>query len=192
MNSNVNNQTTTIHGVFMEVFGFGVLLTGDSGIGKSEIALGLISRGHCLIADDAVTLSVIQPDDGPAQLMGVCPELLRDFLEVRGLGVLNIREMFGDSALKEKASIDLIIKLIDISDEIIHASNRLFGIHSEQILLDMTIPEVTVPVGPGRNISVLIESAVRNHKIKVKGYDAAQDFANRQKQFLEGQNIGND
>ena len=111
----INQQTTTLHGVLMEVFGLGVLLMGESGIGKSEIALGLISRGHRLIADDAVTISV----DEHNELIGSCPELLKDFLEVRGLGILNIRNMFGETAVKYQVSLDLIVKFIDINDSII-------------------------------------------------------------------------
>ncbi len=174
-------QSTTIHGVLMEIFGLGLLLVGESGIGKSEIALGLISRGHRLVADDAVTISV----DEYQALTGSCPELLKDFLEVRGLGILNIRNMFGETAVKDQVSLDLIVKLIDINDSIIIESNRLLGIHSEQIILGIAVPEVTIPIGPGRNISVLIESAVRNHKSKLKGYHAAEDFLERQKNYLE-------
>lgn len=175
------NQTTTLHGVLMEVFGLGVLLIGESGIGKSEIALGLISRGHRLIADDAVTLSV----DEHNLLVGSCPELLKDFLEVRGLGVLNIRNMFGENAVKYQVSLDLIVKFIDINDAIIRESNRLLGMHSEQSILEKPVPEVTIPIGAGRNISVLVESAVRNYKSKLKGYNAAEDFLERQRAYLE-------
>ncbi len=173
-------QTITLHGVLMEVFGLGVLLIGESGIGKSEIALGLISRGHRLVADDAVIIS-----DEDNSLIGNCPELLKDFLEVRGLGILNIRNMFGDTAVKYQASLDLIVKFIDINDSIIAESNRLLGIHSGQVILGKTVPEVTIPIGPGRNLAVLIESAVRNHKSKLKGYNAAEDFLERQKDYLE-------
>lgn len=186
MSTPASHQSLTLHGVLMEVFGLGVLLIGESGIGKSEIALGLISRGHRLIADDAVTISSTQ-DQG---LIGSCPELLKDFLEVRGLGILNIRNMFGETAVKDQASLDLIIKFIDVNSSMIIESNRLLGMHSEQCILNTCIPEVTIPVGPGRNISVLIESAVRNHKSKLKGYHAAEDFLERQKNYLESKSKG--
>lgn len=175
-------EPVTTHGVYMDVFGLGVLLTGSSGIGKSEIALGLISRGHRLVADDAVEFKVF--DEG---IKGSCPEILRDFLEVRGLGVLNIRAMYGDSAIKKCMPLQLIVNLIDVSDQIIRESNRLFGIYSERVILGAEVPEVTIPVGPGRNISVLIEAAVRNHRLKIGGYDAAQDFLEKQKRHMERQ-----
>lgn len=171
----------------MEVFGLGVLLMGDSGIGKSEIALGLISRGHRLVADDAVTISLAEDHS----LQGYCPELLKDFLEVRGLGILNIKNMFGESAVKYHVSLDLIVKFVDINSSMILESNRLLGMHSEQEILGVIVPEVTVPIGPGRNISVLIESAVRNHKSKLNGYNAAEDFLQRQKAYLESKNKEN-
>lgn len=179
-----HDNVTTIHGVFLEVFGLGVMLVGESGIGKSEIALSLISRGHRLIADDAVTISLTKKQT----LMASCPELLRNFLEVRGLGILNIHELFGESAVKNHVSVDLFINLIDINSEILLDSNRLLGIHSERNIFEITVPEVTLPIGPGRNISVLIESAVRNHKSKLKGYNAAEDFLQRQKAYLARKN----
>ena len=181
MPTSTAHTTITLHGVFLEVFGLGILLMGNSGIGKSEIALGLISRGHRLIADDAVIVSV-NLEQG---LTGACPELLKDFLEVRGLGILNIKNMFGDTAVKEQAPLDLIIKFIDINSSVVIDSNRLLGIHGEQTILNIQIPEVTIPIGPGRNIAVLIESAVRNHKSKLKGYNAAEDFIQRQETYLK-------
>lgn len=174
-------MSTTLHGVFLDVFGLGVFLLGNSGIGKSEIALGLISRGHRLIADDAVTFQLNQKQD---ELIGTCPDILKDFLEVRGLGVLNVRAMYGDSAIKTSAPLKLIVNLIDVSDEIFRSSDRLFGIHNEREILGLSFNEVTVPVGPGRNISVLIEAAVRNHNIRLKGYNAAKDFTERQHKLL--------
>lgn len=174
--------STTLHGVFLDVFGVGVLLRGPSGIGKSEIALGLISRGHRLIADDAVTF---QRDPTHDKIIGICPAVLCDFLEVRGLGVLNVRALYGDSAVKDSTTLQLIVQLIDVSDDIFRHSDRLFGIHNEHTLLGLPFKEVTIPVGPGRNISVLVEAAVRNHSIQLKGYNAAEDFAAIQRAFLE-------
>lgn len=179
--NNEEPQSITLHGVFMDVFGLGILLSGRSSIGKSEIALSLISRGHRLIADDAVNFQTSEKKG----LMGSCPELLRDFLEVRGLGVLNIRAMYGDNAIKNAMPLQLIVNLLDVSEQIIQESNRLLGIRRERKVLDCNIPEVTIPVGPGRNISILIEAAVRNQRIKLAGYDAAMDFIHKQKALLE-------
>jgi len=173
------SEKITLHGVFMEVMGTGVLITGDSSIGKSELALELITRGHRLIADDATEFSRVAPDT----LLGSCPEMLRDFLEVRGLGILNIRAMFGASAIKQHRNMRLIIVLQELEDatrvDRLHGSKRLRKIQ------DVDVPEVTLPVGPGRNLAVLLEAAVRNHILNTKGYDASQAFIDRQKHRLE-------
>ena len=169
----------TLHGVFMEVLGTGVLITGDSSIGKSELALELLTRGHRLIADDATEFSRVAPDT----LLGTCPEMLRDFLEVRGLGILNVRAMFGASAIKQHRNLRLIVVLQDIEDAI--QMDRLHGSRQIRKIQDVNIPEVTLPVGPGRNLAVLLEVAVRNHILNAKGYDASQAFIERQKRRLE-------
>ena len=169
----------TLHGVFMEVLGTGVLITGDSSIGKSELALELLTRGHRLIADDATEFSRVAPDT----LLGSCPEMLRDFLEVRGLGILNVRAMFGASAIKQHRNLRLIIVLQDIDEAI--QMDRLHGSRQIRKIQDVDIPEVTLPVGPGRNLAVLLEVAVRNHILNAKGYDASQAFIERQKRRLE-------
>jgi len=169
----------TLHGVFMEVLGTGVLITGDSSIGKSELALELLTRGHRLIADDAPEFSRVSPDT----LLGTCPEMLQDFLEVRGLGILNVRAMFGASAIKQHRNLRLIVVLQDIEEasqiDRLHGSKRMCKIQ------EVDIPEVTLPVGPGRNLAVLLEVAVRNHILNAKGYDASQAFIDRQKRRLE-------
>ena len=169
----------TLHGVFMEVLGTGVLITGDSSIGKSELALELLTRGHRLIADDATEFSRVAPDT----LLGACPEMLRDFLEVRGLGILNVRAMFVASAIKQHRNLRLIVVLQDIEDAI--QMDRLHGSRQIRKIQDVNIPEVTLPVGPGRNLAVLLEVAVRNHILNAKGYDASQAFIERQKRRLE-------
>jgi HPr kinase/phosphorylase len=176
-------ETTIIHGVFMEVHGLGVLLTGESGIGKSELALDLISRGHRLIADDAPEFSRISPDT----VRGNCPEVLRDFLEVRGLGILNIREMFGDSAIKPAKNLRLIVKLILMDGEQIHQMERLTGSYRNFGLLDVEIPEVIIPVAPGRSLAVLVEAATRQHLQLLSGYNAAEDFIQKQQQLIHSQ-----
>ncbi len=175
-----NPITTTLHGVFLDVLGIGVLLRGDSGIGKSELALSLVNRGHRLIADDAVDFTKIDADT----IMGSCPELLQDFLEVRGLGILNIRVMYGDSAIKNNKRLQLIVKVAIFPNEELTKIDRLHGVYKEQNILDVNIPQVTIPIAPGRNLSVLIESAVRNQILKNTGYNASEDFINRQHNLL--------
>lgn len=172
-------EKITLHGVFMEVMGTGVLITGDSSIGKSEVALELITRGHRLIADDATEFSRVAPDT----LLGSCPEMLRDFLEVRGLGILNIRAMFGASALKQHRNLRLIIALQQLGDAT--RMDRLHGSKQMRRIQDVEIPQITLPVGPGRNLAVLLEAAVRNHILNIKGYNASQAFIDRQKRRLE-------
>ena len=176
---------TTVHGVFMEVIGIGVLLTGESSVGKSELALELISRGHRLIADDAPEFSRVAPDT----LSGTCPPPIKNFLEVRGLGILNIRAMFGDSAIKDSKYLRVIVHLEKMNDEQMRTIDRLRGSHQKNTILGVDVEQVTLPVAPGRNLAVLIEIAVRNHILALKGYHAAEDFIQRQQQFLEQDNV---
>lgn len=178
--TNLLADKVVLHGVFMEVLGIGVLLTGDSGVGKSELALELVSRGNRLIADDSPEFSCIAPDT----LNGTCPALLRDFLEVRGLGVLNIRAMFGDSAIKNNKYLRLIIHLKRMGDEEVRNLDRLQGNHSTCRILEVDVPQTSLPVAPGRNLAVLVEGAVRNHILSFSGYSAANDFAERQRQYM--------
>jgi HPr kinase/phosphorylase len=172
-------EKITLHGVFMEVMGTGVLITGESSIGKSELALELLTRGHRLIADDATEFARLAPD----VITGSCPEMLRDFIEVRGLGILNVRAMFGASAIKNNRNLRLIIVLQDMDEAI--EMDRLHGSKRNRRLMNVDIPEITLPVGPGRNLSVLVEAAVRNHILHTKGYDASKAFIERQKRRLE-------
>jgi len=177
--SNFLAEKITLHGVFMEVMGTGVLITGPSSIGKSELALELLTRGHRLIADDAPEFAQLAPDI----LNGTCPEMLRDFLEVRGLGILNVRAMYGASSIKQNRNLRLIIVLQEMEDAI--KMDRLHGSRRNRSILGVNIPEITLPVGPGRNLAVLLETAVRNHILNAKGYDASQAFIERQKRRLE-------
>ena len=171
-----------LHGVFLEVLGMGVLLTGDAAVGKSELALELISRGSRLVADDAPEFARIAPDT----INGTCPPLLRDFLEVRGLGILNIRAMFGDSAIKRAKYLRFIVHLKGMNDDELAHMDRLSGTDSMEEILGVPIPRVTVPVAPGRNLAILVESAVRNQLLKSDGYDAVEAFSSRQQRALEG------
>ncbi|MDJ0654784.1 MAG: HPr(Ser) kinase/phosphatase [Xanthomonadales bacterium] len=170
-------RETTVHGVFMEVFSLGVLITGDSGAGKSELAVELITRGHRLVADDAPLMTLAAPDI----IDGSCPSVLKDCLEVRGLGVLNIRAMFGDSAIQTNKYLRLIIHLKVVNQKDIHKStaDRLTGDIGTREILGLEIPVINIPVAPGRNLAVLVEAAVRNHALKLKGYDAAMEFVSR-------------
>jgi HPr kinase/phosphorylase len=169
-------ERTTLHGVFMEVLGMGVLLVGDPAIGKSELALELINRGHRLVADDAPELA----NTAPETLEGTCPPLLRDFLEVRGLGILNIRAMFGESSVLHRKELNLIVNLRALNESELAGIDRLSGTLSARRILDVTVAEVTMPVAPGRNLAILVEAAVRNQILRMRGYDAGVDFAERQ------------
>lgn len=174
-------QTITTHGVYLEVLNMGVLLTGSSGIGKSELALGLINLGHRLIADDAVLFT----RQSSNAIIGYCPPLLKDFLEVRGLGIINIRAMFGENAVQNDKRLQLIIEIIATDDQTLLSFDRLHGVHTLKNMLGIDIPQVTIPVAPGRNLAVLVEAAVRNEILKITGYRAAEDFSNRQLKLME-------
>jgi HPr kinase/phosphorylase len=174
-------ESTSLHGVFIEVQGFGVLIKGNAAIGKSELALELITRGHRLIADDIVDFYRISPD----RVEGRCPALLQDFLEVRGLGILNIRALFGDNSVKPTKPLDLIIQL-ELADTL-HPEklDRLNAKTQFERVLDVDISKVIIPIAAGRNISVLVEVAVRNHILLLRGINATQQFSKRQKQMMQ-------
>jgi len=171
-------EITTIHGVMLDVLEVGVLITGDSSIGKSELALELISRGHGLVADDVVELQQVAPDT----IQGRCPPMLRDFLEVRGLGVLNIRSIFGETAVRPRKVLRLIVQL-DMPDAA-NERDRLATRSGTQDILGVEIPTVTLAVAPGRNLAVLVEAAVRNHILLTRGLDSTREFIARQEAAL--------
>ncbi len=174
-------ERETMHGVFLEILGIGVLLTGMVAVGKSELALELVARGHRLIADDAPEFARIAPDI----VSGSCPPLLQDFIEVRGLGLLNVRSMFGDTAIKRSKYLRLIIHLARLDDESLAKMDRLTGSYSTRNVLGLEIPLVTIPVAPGRNMAILMETAVRNYILRQAGYDASEDFVTRQRIAIE-------
>lgn len=166
------------HGVFMDVFGLGVLITGDSGIGKSELALELVSRGHRLVADDVVELV----RTAPTTIEGRCPSMLRDYLEVRGLGLLNIRMIFGETASRHKMKLKLIVDLQKNmpSDD----SARLPVDTQSQEILGISVRKVCIYVAPGRNLAILLEAAVRNCILQMRGINSMSEFINQQQQAV--------
>jgi HPr kinase/phosphorylase len=172
--------STTRHGVFLDVLGVGVMITGESAVGKSELGLELITRGNGLVADDIVELHRIAPDT----LEGRCPELLRDFLEVRGLGVLNIRTMFGETAVRRKKSLKLIVHLHRPPGGDLSQMERLPLNNTYQEILGVNIRTVRIPVVAGRNLAVLVEAAARNFVLQQRGIDSMQEFIARHDQML--------
>ena len=161
----------TSHGVLVEIYGEGVLLTGDSGIGKSETALELIKRGHRLIADDAVEIRKV----GKTRLVGQAPAMIRYYMELRGIGVVNVRRIYGVGSVKPESGIDLVVHLEPWEEG--KAYDRL-GLTSErEEILGVEVPRVTIPVRPGRNLAVILELAAMNNRQKNMGYNAAEDLA---------------
>ncbi|HLX24233.1 MAG TPA: HPr(Ser) kinase/phosphatase [Usitatibacter sp.] len=175
-------EVTTLHGVMLDVLEIGVLITGDSSIGKSELALELISRGHGLVADDVVELQQI----GPETVQGRCPPMLRDFLEVRGLGVLNIRSIFGETAVRPRKALRLIVHL-EMHEYRVDRPDRLATRSGTQDILGVEIPTVTLAVAPGRNLAVLVEAAVRNHILLTRGINSTREFIERQEEAMRHQ-----
>ena len=175
-------EVTTLHGVFLDVLEIGVMITGDSSIGKSELALELISRGHGLVADDAVELQQI----GPETIQGRCPPMLRDFLEVRGLGVLNIRSIFGETAVRPRKALRLIVHL-EVPTGGYEPRDRLASHQGTVNILGVEIPNVTLAVAPGRNLAVLVEAAVRNHILITRGIDSTREFIARQEAAMRAE-----
>ncbi|ABB73391.1 Hpr(Ser) kinase/phosphatase [Nitrosospira multiformis ATCC 25196] len=169
------------HGVLLDVLGLGVMITGESSVGKSELALELVSRGHGLVADDVVELYRIAPET----LEGRCPPMLRDFLEVRGLGMLNIRTIFGEAAVRRKKNMKLIVHLQKPNSADLNAMERLPINDVTENILDVNIRKVIIPVAAGRNLAVLVEAAVRNYVLQLRGIDSGQEFFARHQQELE-------
>lgn len=174
-------DSTERHGVLMDVLGVGVLITGESGVGKSELALELISRGQGLVADDVVEISRI----AATTLEGRCPPLLRDFLEVRGLGLINIRAIYGETAVRPKMKLKLIAHLEKPAKGSARDNvERLPLSELAEDILGVTVRKVVIPVAAGRNLAVLLEAAVRNYILKLRGKDSTAEFLARQKQAM--------
>lgn len=176
----------TVHGVYMEVMGMGVLITGASGIGKSELALELLSRNHRLIADDAVEFVRVGPD----VIVGQCPTLLSDFLEVRGLGILDIRLMFGETAVRHKKKLHLIVRLESMQRMKMSKIDRLQSKQQTRSIMDVDIPEVALFVGPGRNLAVLVETATRAYILRMWGFDPLEEFMKRHHEHMNSHGAG--
>ena len=162
----------TVHGVLVEIYGEGVLLMGDSGIGKSETALELVKRGHRLIADDAVEIRRVSRHS----LIGSAPELIRYYMELRGIGVVNVRHLFGMGAVKPESNVDLCIQMEPWDNN--KAYDRLGLTNESTSFVGVDIPQVTIPVRPGRNLAVIMELAAMNNRQKKMGYNAAEALAN--------------
>jgi len=173
-------EMVALHGVFLVVLEVGVLITGNSAVGKSELALELISRGHGLVADDVVELYHI----GPTTLQGRCPILLRDFLEVRGLGIINIRSIFGETAVRPRKTLKLIIHLEKPEVGELASMERLPMNSSSQTILGIEYPKVVLPVAEGRNLAVLVEAATRNFVLRSRGIDSTRQFIERHERLM--------
>jgi HPr kinase/phosphorylase len=172
--------TCVMHGVYMDVLGMGVLISGESGLGKSELGLELISRGHGLVADDAVEFA----REAPNYIEGRCPEILRNLLEVRGLGLLDIKSIFGETAVRRKMRLKLIVHLARKAS--LELTQERLPLHPEyQNVLGLPIRKVTLPVAAGRNLAVLLEAAVRNTILQMRGIDTMADFMRKQEAQME-------
>ena len=164
---------TTVHGVLVDIYGIGVLITGESGIGKSETAIELIKRGHRLVADDAVEIK----EAAENVLIGTAPEIIRHFLEVRGLGVIDVRTIFGAGSIRDNIKIEMVVELVEWEN---YKEGDRLGLEEETIkILNSHIPKKTIPIRPGRNIAVILEVAAMDFRLKALGYNSALEFSRR-------------
>lgn len=166
-----------IHGTLLDVYGVGILLTGDSGMGKSETALELIKRGHRLVADDAVIVKNVRN-----VITGSAPEMIKFLMEIRGIGIINVRNMYGVGAVSNHKEIELVIHLErwDTSKQY----DRIGDMEEYEEILDASIPKIDMPVIPGRNLAIIVEAAARNHRVKQKGYSARDELENRRRNLF--------
>ena len=163
----------SMHGVLVEVNGEGILILGDSGVGKSETALEIVKRGHRLVADDQVEIRKVSE----TQLIGSAPEVIRHLIEIRGIGILDVKELYGVSSVKPQESIDFVINF-ELRDEK-KTSDRLGLTDETTEILGVKVPSVTIPVGPGRNLAIIVEAAAINHRVNKMGFNAAQNLVSR-------------
>ena len=174
-------ERITIHGVFVEVYGEGILVMGESGIGKSETAIELVKRGHRLIADDAVELKRVSDKT----LVGSAPDLIKHYIELRGIGIVDVRRIFGMGAVKDPEKVDLVINYEPWDSE---KQYERFGLETEYTdLMGIKVPSITIPVKPGRNLAVIIEIAAMNNRQKKMGYNTAEEFNKRLMEFTSRQ-----
>ncbi|MCU0660993.1 MAG: HPr(Ser) kinase/phosphatase [Myxococcota bacterium] len=177
--SNRLARTRSVHGVLVDVFGVGVLIIGKSGIGKSECGLELVMRGHRLVADDVVDISKTPP----STIIGSGNELIRHHMEIRGLGIINIKDLFGVSAIRERKRVEMVIALEDW--EMGKAYDRLGGSNTTHELLGVTLPKAVIPVRPGRSLTSIVEVAARNQLLREMGHHSALDFQQRIQESLD-------
>ncbi len=169
----VLTASTSMHGVLLDVFGVGILLLGKSGIGKSEIALDLIMRGHRLVADDIVDVKRKTPES----VYGMGSDIIKHHMEIRGLGIINIKDLFGVAAIRERKKIEIVLELVEWDPSVEY--DRL-GVEEKKFrILDVEIPMLIVPVRPGRNMTTIVEVAARNHLLKLQGHHSAREFQER-------------
>ena len=169
----------TIHGVLMDVYGIGVLITGRSSVGKSEAALELIKRGHQLVADDVVDICKVSDD----RLTGESPEMVRHLMEIRGIGIIDIKAMYGIGSVLMRKSIDMVIHLEKWDEQ---KEYERYGLNDEYTtIMDVKLPRIVMPVKPGRNLAIIIEVAARNFSLKRMGYSAAQELDRRTNEMMQ-------
>jgi HPr kinase/phosphorylase len=162
--------TSSVHGVLIDVIGVGVLILGKSGIGKSELALDLVTRGHRLVADDIVDLKRRQG----GSVYGSGSEIIKHHMEIRGIGIINIKDLFGVSAVRERKKVEMVVELTEWDDKVEY--DRL-GVETQKYsMLDMEVPLLVIPVRPGRNLTTIVEVAARNHLLKLQGHHSAKEF----------------
>ncbi|MDT8316467.1 MAG: HPr(Ser) kinase/phosphatase [bacterium] len=174
-------ESRSVHGVLVDVLGIGILIMGKSGVGKSECALDLISKGHRLVADDMVLVRKILPNN----ILGSSPDLIRYHMEIRGLGIINIKDIFGNTAVRVEKQVDMVVRLVEWDAS--YEYDRL-GLDEETYpLFDVELPVITLPVSPGRNMTTIIEVAARNHILRIMGRNPALEFEKSLKDEMMGE-----
>ncbi|MBE9531192.1 MAG: HPr(Ser) kinase/phosphatase [Proteobacteria bacterium] len=167
-------EEITMHGVLVDVMGIGILITGKSGIGKSECALDLISRGHRLVADDAV---IVKKKQHPSTLFGIASDIISYHMEIRGIGIINIKDIFGITAIRKKKQMDMILELVDWESD---GEYERLGFDEKHVeVLGINLPHLRIPVSPGRSVATIIEVAARDRILKITGYDSSREFEAR-------------